>query len=138
MTDVLLRQTPDGGEITVEGGLCLMSDGLEAAAYLSLFGGNEDDAGDVASERRQWWGNLDETDPAGRYRSETGHLIRAAPAVPATLRRVEQAAGRDLAWMVSSGVALRVAASASIPALNRVRLDLTIVTPKGTLELSFG
>jgi phage gp46-like protein len=138
MTDVLLRETADGGEITVEAGLVLMSDGLETAAYLSLFGGNEDDAGDPASERLQWWGNFSESEPNRAYRSETQHLIRALPAVPSNLRRIEQAAGRDLAWMLAAGIAKSITAAASIPALNRVHLEVTIVTLKTTVQLAFG
>lgn len=138
MTDVLLRQSPDGGEITIENGLMLMSDGLEAAAYLSLFGGNQDDAGDAASEREQWWGNFDEPEATSTYRSETQYLLASIAAVPSNLRRIEQAAARDLGWMLAAGVAKSVTASASIPALNRVRLDVTIVTLKTTLQLVFG
>lgn len=139
MTDPLLRQTNDGGEITVEGGLVLMSDGLETAAYLSLFGGNDDDAGDGASAALQWWGNLDEVEPAGVYRSETQNLMRGLPAVPSNLRRFEQAGGRDLAWLVESRNVRSVTVSARIPALNRVQLDVVIVKLNGAiLPLVFG
>lgn len=138
MTDVLLRQTNDGGEITIEAGLALMSDGLETAVYLSLFGGNEDDAGDAAGERVQWWGNLDETEPARTYRSETQNLIRSLPAVPRNLLRIEQAAARDLAWMIASGVAKSVSVSASIPEVNRVVVAVSIVTLKEQIQLTFG
>ncbi len=138
MTDVLLRQTNDGGEIAIENGLALMSDGLETAAYLSLYGGNEDDAGDDASKRQQWWGNVDEVEPTRTYRSETQRLLQLLPAVPSNLRRFEQAAARDLAWMINTGVAQSVAVSASIPALNRVRLEVIIVTLKATVPLVFG
>lgn len=138
MTDVLLRQTHDGGDITVEAGLVLMSEGLESAAYLSLFGGNEDDAGDTAGERAQWWGNLGEPEPSRTYRSETQYLMRSLAAVPSNLRLVERAAARDLEWMRSTGVARSVEVSASIPELNRVRLDVVIVTPKEQIQLSFG
>lgn len=139
MTDVLLRQTNDGGDVIAESGLLAMSDGYETAAYLSLFGGNIDDAGDDASKRAEWWGNLDEVEESRRYRSETQWLLRALPAVPSNLRRLEQAAGRDLAWFVSSGVAASVAVSASIPGLNRVRLAVNIVTAAGlTIPLVFG
>lgn len=137
MTDVLLRQSNDGGEITVEGGLLLLSEGLETAAYLSLFGGNEDDPGDAAIEL-QWWGNLLETDAARTYRSETQHLLHALPAIPANLRRIEQAAARDLQWMLDTGTALSVTAEATIPALNKVRLNLTLTTATEQLQLSFG
>jgi phage gp46-like protein len=138
MTDVLLRQTNDGGDITVEAGLALMSDGLETAAYLSLFGGNVDDAGVGERSRDEWWGNVDEPELDRRYRSETQNLIQSIPAVPRNLRRIEQAAGRDLAWMISSGVAKSVKAEASIPEVNRVRLSIEIVTLKETVQLVFG
>jgi phage gp46-like protein len=137
MTDVLLRQGNDGGEITVQAGLVLMSEGLETAAYLSLFGGNEQDPGD-SNSAEQWWGNLTETQPARTYRSETQYLLRSLPAIPSNLRRIEQAAARDLQWMIDEGVAKSVTTSASIPALNRVRLAVSIVTLRGELQLSFG
>lgn len=137
MTDILLRQTDDGGEITIENGLALLSDGYEQAVYLSLFGGNEDDPGG-ADTRLQFWGNLIEADQNAMDRSETQHLLRSIPAVPANLRRIEQAAERDLAWMVQAGVALSVTAEASIPRLNHVALKVTIQTTTGTRTLEFG
>jgi phage gp46-like protein len=138
VTDVLLRQTNDGGEITIAGGLVLLSEGLETAAYLSLFGGNEDDPGDGDS-RLEWWGNLLESEPERAYRSETQYLLRALPAVPFNLRRIEQAALRDLKWMSDTGLASSAAASASIPGKDHVALAITIVTRAGQkLELSFG
>lgn len=138
MTDVLLRQSNDGGEISAEGGLVLMSDGLETAAYLSLYGGNEDDAGDEASRAEQWWGNLDELVPERTYRSETQNLLRGLPAVPRNLRRFEEAAARDLDWMVTTGVAKSVSVVASIPTVGRVTLAITIVTLKEQVQLVFG
>jgi phage gp46-like protein len=138
MSDVLIRQSIDGGEITAEGGLVVMSDGLESAAYLSLFGGNEDDAGDDASASEQWWGNLGEVDLARAYRSETQNLMRAVPAVPRNLLRFEQAAARDLDWMIGAGVAKSVSVSASIPGVDRVRLTINIDTLKERVQLVFG
>lgn len=137
MTDVLLRQTNDGGDLTLEGGLFLMSDGLETAAFLSLYGGNEQDSGN-ADSREQWWANYIETEPARQYRSETQYLLRSLPAVPANLRRIEEAAERDLEWMLDSGLAKTIAVSASIPELNRVQIDVVITTLEKQLHLSFG
>ena len=48
--DVLLFQTVDDGEINIENGVVEMSGGLETAAYLSLYGGNEDDDGREARQ----------------------------------------------------------------------------------------
>jgi len=137
MTDVLLRQTADGGSINVEGGLFLLSEGLETAVFLSLFGGNEQDSGDAESTE-EWWGNLSEIFPSRTYRSETQFLLRALPAVPANLLRIEQAAGRDLQWMIDEGVVKSVSAVASIPALNRVVVDIDLVVLTKLIQFSFG
>lgn len=123
--DVKLFQTDDDGDITVENGLVEMSGGLETAAYLSLFGGNEDDDG-RADNPANWWANLDEVDPARQYHSETQNLLQALPATTGNLRRIEDAAGRDLAWFVDSSVASSVTVSAGIPGINRIKLTIDI------------
>lgn len=138
MTDVLLRQTNDGGDVTIQGGLLLLSEGLETAVYLSLFGGNEDDPAETDTSL-QWWGNVLETEPELAYRSETQFLIKSLPAIPANLRRVEQAAARDLKWLTDTGNAQSVTAEATIPAVNRIALALVIITAAGQrIELFFG
>lgn len=133
--DVKLFQTDDDGNITVENGLVEMSGGLETAAYLSLFGGNEDDDG-RADSPANWWANLDEFDPTRRYHSETQNLLQAIPATTGNLRRIEDAAGRDLAWLVDSGVASSVLVAASIPGINRIKLtiDIEAVGPESSFE----
>jgi phage gp46-like protein len=123
--DVKLFQTDDEGDITVRDGVVEMGGGLETAAYLSLFGGNEDDDG-LADNPKTWWGNLDEIDPAKQYRSETQNLLRGIPATSGNLRRVEDAASRDLAWFVSERVASSVSVSASMPGINRIKITVDI------------
>jgi len=123
--DVLLFQTDDNGEINVEGGLVEMSGGLETAAYLSLFGGNEDDDG-LSENGFTYWGNLDEIDPAQQYRSETQHLLQSIPATTGNLRRIEDAANRDLAWFIEKKVASSVTIAVSIPGLNKIKILINI------------
>ena len=123
--DVRLFQTTDGGDVSVVGGIMAMDGGLETAAYLSLFGGNEDDAGG-SEDMRTWWANLGENETARRYRSETQNLLQSLALVTATLRRIEDAAGRDLAWMLDEGVASSVTVAASIPGLNKVQITISI------------
>jgi phage gp46-like protein len=137
VTDVLLRQTQDGGDLTLKGGLFLISDGLETSAFLCLFGGNEQDPGDSDS-RENFWGNLTEPEPSRRYRSETQYLLRSLPAVPSNLLRIEQAASRDLAWMIDEGIVKSLAVAATIPELNRVVVDVSLVTLTRLIQLSFG
>lgn len=131
MTDVRIFQTPDGGDIRIENGLFELSDGLEQAVYLSLFGGNEEDSGLQGDDSKQWWGNLTETEPARRYRSETQFLFRSIPAIPANLRRIEDAVGRDLAWMADE-VAQGVSIVASMPGVNQVHIDISVTVQSGT------
>lgn len=122
--DVYLFHTPDGGEIDVEQGVTEMRGSLETSAYLSLFGGNYDDAGE-ADTTRTWWGNIGEA-PANQYRSRFAYLLGSIPAIPANLRRLEDAARRDLAWLISSGAATDIDVSITMPALNRIRVIIDI------------
>lgn len=123
--DVSLFQTNDDGNIEVEGGIVTMGGGLETSAYLSLFGGNEDDDGSQDSNA-SWWANLDEIDPSRGYRSEAQNLLQALPATSGNLRRIEDAANRDLAWFITNKVASSVNVVASIPGLNKIKLTIDI------------
>lgn len=136
MSDVLLFHTVDGGEISIENGTLRMDRaGLETAAYLSMFGGNEDDRGIPADDSKQFWGNLGE--PAERqYRSETQALLRSLPLIPASLRKVEGAAQRDLAWM-SLGLVREIRAIATMPALNTIKLVVELDVDNETIVLTF-
>ena len=137
MTDVLFRQTPNGGEIEFVGGQAVMSEGLETAVYLSLFGGNEEDSGGDATIAKQWWGNLIVTEAAQRLRSETQYLLRSLASIPANLRRVEDAVGRDLAWMVQTGLATTVETSARMPRINWIEIRIAIVIDGQEFEVAF-
>ena len=123
-------QTDDGGEIPVDGGVVEMDDGLASAVYLSLFGGNEQDDG-TKDNPLQWWGNGGEQ-PDRQQRSALQHLLRSLPAIPANLRRLEAAAGRDLKWMVPAGAATRVLTVVTMPGLNRIRVVVLTTGPDGT------
>lgn len=123
--DVLLYQTVDDGDINVTGGLVEMSGGLQTAAYLSLFGGNEDDDG-IEGNDKTWWGNVTETEDSNKYVSETQHLLEALPITSGNLLRAEDAAKRDLEWFKTEGVATSITVSASILGLNMIELSINI------------
>lgn len=137
MTDVLLRNFDDGGDIEYINGQVTLSDGLESTVYLSLFGGNERDSGLGADDSLQWWGNLSETLEENQYRSQLQHLVASLPIVPANLRRIEDAAAVDLEWMVSTKLADFIQVTASMPGLNTVRLDITIRIVDEEFRFSF-
>lgn len=128
MSDVLLFQTNDGGEIEVLAGTFTLDDTPATAAYLSLFGGNEKDDGSASTTAKQWWANLLTEDEDEHLRSETQNLLQSLPAVTANLRKLEDAAARDLDWMIGA-LDAEITVSATMPALNRV--DLAIVLKIG-------
>ena len=131
--DVALFNTLDGGEITVEDGIVAMSGGLETAVYLSLFGGNRDDQ-QRPGDLKQWWGNLAETDPAQRYRSETQRILDGLPATSANLMRIQDAVLRDLQPLIDAGAIRKAQAAASLEAHKRVRIRIRI---NGDTDLEF-
>lgn len=134
--DVLLYQTVDGGDLNISGGLVEMTGTFDTAAYISLFGGNYEDAG--GSDRTlQWWGNISETNAVKRQISETQHLLESIPLTTGNLKRVEDAARRDLAWFISEGIASAVVVVGSIPALNTIQLDISITAEGNVNSFTF-
>lgn len=134
--DVSLFQTVDGGNISIVGGVTQMEGGLATMAYLLLFGGNEDDDG-IADNQFTWWGNIDEIDPAKQYRSETQNLLQALPATTGNLRRIEQAVTRDLDPFLTQGIATSVTVVVSMPAVNRIKIDIAINAVGEELVITF-
>lgn len=123
MTDVYLFQTPNDGDVNLQadGTFELDEGGLRTAAFISMFGGNEDGP--------DWWGDVIETDPAGRYRAETQRLLKVLAPTSGNLLKLQEAVERDLAWLIDVGAATAVEAEASIPALNTAGLSILVTGP---------
>ena len=134
--DVLLKQTNDDGEITVENGIVEMTGGFETAAYLSLFGGNEDDDGSE-NNLKTWWGNIDEIDPALKYVSETQNLLQALVASSANLIRIEDAVKRDLQWFLDKNIASSVDVEVTIPGINKINIVINITAEGKESQFEF-
>ena len=135
--DVTLRHTLDGAAIQVAGGVVAMDGGLGTAVYLSLFGGNEDDPGLAGDATRTWWGNLDEPGPVRQYRSQLQGLRSTLPLTTGSMRRIEDAARADLAWLLSEDIASAVAVESTISARNRVDLIVSIEAFGAAHEFNF-
>jgi phage gp46-like protein len=121
MTDVLHFQTLNDGDIDINGGIVQLSDGLETAVYLSLFGGNEADDG-LPDNPFGWWGNEGE-DVEKRMVSRLQNLMDSLPSTSANLKRLNDAAKADLAWLPTR---YELDVSASITGLNKVLLVISI------------
>lgn len=116
--DVKLFQTNDDGDINVTDGLIEMSGGIETSAYLCLFGGNEQDDG-RPDNNLQWWGNVGEKT---KYQSETQFLLKSIPATTGNLKRIKEAAIRDLSSLPAKSIEVII----SMPRLNMVKLEINI------------
>jgi phage gp46-like protein len=136
MSDAHFYATEDGGEIDFVNGQAVMSDGLEAAAYLSLFGGNEEDSGVDPDEPQQWWGNFGESEDR-KQRSRTVYALNTLIPIPANLRQIEDAARQDLAWMLTD-VATSIEVTATMPAPRRLELEVEIEIGETSYTFTFG
>ena len=138
MSDALLFMGADGGDIELTAAGVTMSEGLEAACMLSLFGGNEEDDGTTATAHLQWWGNALEVEgSARRYRSQTAAVIEGLPLTSSNLRRLQDAADNDLAWMTAEGVASAVDVAVTVQGTHRVQIDVEITTSTGAYNFTF-
>lgn len=127
MADVLLRHTPDGGDIEIVNGRITVTSGVLTAVYLALFGGNEEDSGEDAENRKQWWGNLTEPDSAKHYRSRTQHVLRGMPATTGNLKVLRQAVEADLDSLVSDGTLTERSARVALVAPKRALISMQVV-----------
>ncbi len=132
--DVRLYHTLNDGDVVIENGVIEMNGGLETAAYLSLFGGNEDDNG-RPDNSATWWGNRIELDLSKHYVSELQHLTQTLPLITGNLKRIEDAALRDLQWFVTERIASSVSVEVSIPDVNQV--DITVKIQAEGREFTF-
>lgn len=102
MSDILLFQTEDGGEVEVTNGVLTLTNGLETASYLSMFGGDD------------WFANVLQDSESSRLTGETQTVIDTTPPSSAGLLLIEDAAVRDHAWMIADGLASKVTATATL------------------------
>jgi hypothetical protein len=93
--DVLLFDTPDGGEMNIENGVTEMTQGPETMLYLCLVGGNKEDNGTADTDAESWMGNEDE-EPQSQYRSRFHHwLMKGLPMTGDNLKEGRDAATED-------------------------------------------
>ena len=123
--DVILRQTPNDGDICVSGGLVDMDGGLCTAAYLSLFGGNFSDDGSQDNPTG-WWGNVLETDPSFQMVSRTQNLLQGIPATSSNLVRIQDAATADLDWLTDVMAASSVEVTVTMPDRSHIQITANI------------
>ena len=124
--DILLTETPEGGDIVLEGGLVKPCKDFSTAVYLSLFGGNKDDAGTVKN-RYTWWANtLKETPENEKMASRFQAVITGLPLSVKNIRKAEAAALLDLGWLKSDGAADEIIAAGKTKGKNTFMLSVEV------------
>ena len=124
--DVLLIETPDGGDIVLEDRLVKPCKDFSTAVYLSLFGGNKDDAGTVKN-RHTWWANtLKETPENEKMVSRFQAVIAGLPLSVKNIRKAETAAALDLEWLKNEGVADEIIADGKTKGKNTFVLRVEV------------
>jgi len=94
--DTMVWQVNGRMEIECEGGYMTLTETVHSAVYLTLAGGNADDAVDEASAKKQWWGNEGEPREE-QYRSRFLHACASGqPLTSNSVVTLAQAATDDL------------------------------------------
>lgn len=126
--DVYIYDTDDGAEISIVNGLIMPDKGFRSAIYLSLFGGNKEDTGEVANNN-SWWGNkLDNLSENEKYISRFQAFISSVPMTSKNISLAEEKIKQDLQWFIDDEIAESI--SVEIKAVDKKRIDIEIVISK--------
>lgn len=92
MTDILIDQTEDGADITVDNGFINITDSLETSVFISLLGGSSD-----------YWGNTVAIDEDEKLQSQFQDLLQKTTATTRDLLKLQTAGLNDLDWLKNKG-----------------------------------
>jgi len=124
--DLLLYDTPDGGDIRITEGFIASDRTFGTAVYLSLFGGNKEDNGRVRN-RRTWWGNtLRGVNENQRLVSRLQAVIFGLPMTTMNILDAEEAARLDLDWIIAEQIADEILTDGRAVSQNRFNLKIQI------------
>jgi len=129
--DLLLRDTPDGGDVIIENGLFVSDKKLSTAVYLSLFGGNKEDTGKIENDDKEWWGNkLTGISKSEKIRSRFQNVITGLPLSVKNIKEAELAAKTDLKWLIDEKIADNITTYGQTTGKNKFKLTVEILKDK--------
>jgi len=131
--DLLLEDTPDGGDIKLFDDVFMNDTTIKTAVFLSLFGGNKDDNGKVKN-KFSWWGNtLAGTSENEKIISRFQAVIFAMPMTTKNIQEAETAAKLDLQWVIDEGIGDELDVSGSAITRNKFNLKVKITAKEKTI-----
>jgi phage gp46-like protein len=131
--DLLLYETNDGGDTSIENGLFISDKQFSTAAYLSLFGGNKTDNGKVNNTDEYWGNYLNDITESEKLRSRFQYITTGLPMSVKNIKEAEKAAIMDLQWFIKENIADEVTAYGQAIGKNRFKLIIEILKDKNTL-----
>ena len=137
--DLLLVETPDGGDCVLDDGLLLADHGFGTAFYISLFGGNKADAGKVKN-KNTWWGNtLPGISEKEKIVSRFQNFIHSVPMTVKNIKDAEGMAKLDLEWAIDEGIADEINIFIRSESLNKIKIFIDAKKEgKSVYETSYG
>lgn len=120
MSDLLMYECGDGGELGISGGDLQLDNTFYSAMYLSLF------------EGRNFYNQLEDGfDESDTYDFET--LLNSV-STEKDLKQIESVANLKLGWMIRDGLVAGVDTKAVFTANQIVSIDITTSQPDGSSE----
>jgi len=137
--DLMLIETPDGGDCVLTDGLLSADPAFGTAVYTSLFGGNEDDPGAIKN-KNTWWGNtIEGVSEKEKIVSRFQNFIRVMPMTIKNIKDARDMASLDLKWITDEGIADEVIVDTRSEEINRLRLFVKAIKAGNTLfETDYG
>ena len=131
--ELLLIDTPDGGDIQLADDLFINDLTFNTAVYISLFGGNKEDNGRVKN-KYTWWGNtLDGVMENEKIVSRFQAIIFSLPMTSKNIQEAETAAELDLQWLIDEGIADIISVTGNATGHNTFNLLVEIKSGETTI-----
>jgi phage gp46-like protein len=138
--DLKVIETGNGGDIVKTPRDLTVISGLENMVYLGMFGGNPEQSTpskrDVSEQAFDWWGNslLMPNDPGRQFNSITERVLNETALTSSGRKTIEEAVLKDLEFMKPFA---QVSVSASIPATDKVVIEITVKEPSNLQEKKY-
>ena len=136
MPDIKLIEIDEGGttayDIAIENGDLVPDDGLETAILTSILSDQRADESQVPQPefRRGWIGDLVTPFPGVKYGSLIW-LTEQSRLTQSVLNSIKDYAQKSLQWMIDTGLANEIEATATRQNSNTVLLTIRVVSPGG-------